>query len=486
MPDSASSSRPNIILINCDDLGYGDLGCYGSSLNRTPALDRMAAEGMRFTDFYMASPVCSPSRAAMLTGSYPNRVSMDLFDGLPVLFPGSAAGLHPDEQTFARLLKEQGYHTALVGKWHVGDQQEFLPCNHGFDQYFGIPYSNDMGRQPGEGRRNFARELEATLHTDYQNDPDTPETWNYPPLPLLRDNEVHQQQPDQAALTERYVDECVQFIRKHKEEPFLLYFAQMYVHLPIYTPNSFLKASQNGRYGAAVEHIDWTVSVLMDEIKRQGLDENTLIIFTSDNGSRAQGEGGSNAPLRGAKGSCWEGGQRVPMIARWPGTIPAGTENQSVHSAMDFLPSFCELAGQPLPADRVIDGQSLLPAWQESAEEERPFFYIHCGAFHGVRVGSWKLHVARGNHRNYHEVLELYHLEEDLGERHNLAEQEPERVQALQALIDEARQELGDRQKGLEGSGRRPQGSHQPNLPLTQFDPDHPYFQSEYDLADAG
>ena len=264
------TDQPNIILINCDDLGYGDLGCYGSQINQSPYLDQMAAEGIRFTDFYMASPVCSPSRGAMLTGCYPPRIGFAEFDGNWVLFPGDALGLNPEENTIASLLKKQEYATKIVGKWHCGDQKEFLPTRHGFDSYYGIPYSNDMG---------------------IQSEKDT-----HPPLPLLLDEQVIQAQPDQASVTERYVEESVRFIRTNREQPFFLYFAHMYVHLPIYPPDRFIRESNNGRYGAAVQAIDWSVGVLLHELKQLGLDQNTLVIFTSDNGSRARGEGGSNCP----------------------------------------------------------------------------------------------------------------------------------------------------------------------------------------------
>ncbi len=479
--------KPNIVLINCDDMGYGDLGCYGSTQNRTPALDRMAAEGMRFTDFYMASPVCSPSRGAMLTGSYPNRIGFDSFDGVPVLFPGQSKGLNPDEKTFATLLKEAGYATALVGKWHVGDQEPFLPCKHGFDQYFGIPYSNDMGRQTSKGVREWIKRFESLLDVSYDTT-DDPESWYYPPLPLMRNDEVVQEQPDQAALTERYVGECVEFIREHKETPFLLYFAQMYVHLPIYTPEKYLKASRNGRYGAAVEHVDWTVAVILDELKRQGLEEETLVIFTSDNGSRAKDEGGSNAPLRGTKATCWEGGQRVPCIMRWPGHIPAGTECRDLSTAMDFLPTFCELAGVEVPTDRKLDGIPLttaLPSGERGDKGYETFTYFHHGVLHALRKGDWKLHVARGRDGEQ-DVEELYNLGEDVGETRNLAAEHPDIVSDLKALAAEAREDLGDRKLGIAGTGRRPIGEHVPHQPLTRYREDHPYFMAEYDLADGG
>ena len=318
-----AAKQPNIILINCDDLGYGDLGSYGSITNATPVLDKLAEEGVRFTDFYMASPVCSPSRGAMMTGCYPPRIGFGSFEGWSVLFPGQGVGLNPEEITIARLLKDAGYATKLVGKWHCGDQDEFLPTRHGFDSYYGLPYSNDMGRQ-------------------FEDD-------KYPPLPLLRDEEVIQQQPDQTALTERYVEESVRFIRANTHRPFFLYLAHMYVHLPIYVPDPYLKESQNGPYGAAVALIDWAAGVLLNEIKELGLAENTLVIFTSDNGSRCRGGGGSNGELRGVKGTTWEGGQRVPCVMHWPGTIPPGQVCRELASAMDFYPTLAYLGGADIP-----------------------------------------------------------------------------------------------------------------------------------------
>ncbi len=364
--------RPNIILINCDDLGWGDLACYGSEVNSTPALDAMAAEGTRFADFYMPAPVCSPSRGGMLTGCYPPRLGFGSFEGAWVLFPGDAVGLNSSEITIAQLLKQRGYATRLVGKWHCGDQPEFLPTRFGFDSYYGLPYSNDMGRQTGGGRE-------------------------WPPLPLLRDEEVIQAQPDLAALTERYVEECVSFLRESREGPFFLYFAHMYVHLPLFVPESFLKQSCNGAYGGAVAEIDWSVAVLLNELKQLGLDENTLVLFTSDNGARCT-HGGTNGPLRGTKGTTWEGGMRVPLIARWPGVVPAGRVCSEVASAIDFLPTLAGLAGAEVPTDRTLDGKDLAPLLtgeEGAASPHEQFFYYQCDDLEAVRSGKWKLHVAK-------------------------------------------------------------------------------------------
>lgn len=451
--------HPNIILINCDDLGYGDLGCYGSTVNKAAHLDRMASDGARFTDFYMASPVCSPSRGAMLTGCYPRRIGFGSFDGKWVLFPGQGYGLNPGEITIAKLLKTKGYATKLVGKWHCGDQPEFLPTRHGFDSYYGLPYSNDMGRQVGN-------RLE------------------YPPLPLLRDEEIIQQQPDQASLTERYVEECVRFIRENKDRPFFLYFAHMYVHLPIYAPWRFLKSSRNGPYGAAVECIDWSVGVILNELARLSLDLNTLVVFTSDNGSLAT-RGGSNDPLRGTKGTTWEGGQRVPCIMRWPGVVSAGTTCSELATAMDLYPTFATLADVPLPQDRIIDGKDICLLMKGVSGERSPheaFFYYLQDNLEAVRSGDWKLHVSRKGQ----EVRELYNLKTDIGETTNSIDQYPEIAAKLEARATEIRRDIGDAFTGFDGVNCRPIGRVDDPKPLTAFDPSHPYIVAMYDIPDFG
>ena len=451
--------KPNVILINCDDLGYGDLGCYGSEANRTPTLDRMAAEGIRFTDFYSASSVCSPSRGALMTGCYPKRIGFQSFGGQWVLFPGQEFGLHPDERSIASLLKERDYSTMCIGKWHCGDQREFFPTRHGFDHYYGLPYSNDMGRQAG---REDA----------------------YPPLPLLRDEEVLQEQPDQAALTERYVEQAVRFIRKNGDAPFFLYFAHMYVHLPLYAPDRFMRESNNGAYGAAVACVDWAAGVILNELEELGIDDNTVVIFTSDNGSRGD-HGGSNAPLRGHKGTSWEGGYRVPCIIRWPGTIEGGDVCGSFVSSIDLLPTICEITGASVPDDRIIDGRSMMPAISGDPDPylvRDSFYYFYLGELEAVRSRNWKLAIRRRGE----EVSELYDLSTDIGETNNVYDDNPAMVSRLERKLDECRADIGDDATGEKGSGCRSCGIVDNPTTLTEYNPDHPYIIALYDLEDAG
>jgi len=458
--------RPNIILINCDDLGYGDLGCYGSLKHKTPAIDRLAEEGILFSSFCMGSPVCSPSRGAMLTGCYPKRIGFENFDGNWVLFPGQGVGLNPREETIASVLKKKNYATKIVGKWHCGDQPEFLPTKHGFDSYYGLPYSNDMGRQEG--------------------------TPNNPPLPLLRDDAVIQEQPDQAALTERYTEESVRFMRENKDQPFFLYFAHMHVHVPLYVPDRFMHESKNGRYGAAVECINWSVEVILDELHALGLDKNTLLVFTSDNGSNLWA-GGSNGELKGAKGSIYEGGFRVPCLAWWPEVIPAGRTCSDLVSSIDLLPTFAKLADAPLASDRVIDGQDFstyLLGESGAAPGRQTFFYYKMGNLCAVRSGRWKLIVSHCKWEKSHikvvPVRELYDLENDKQESHNLYSEYPVIVADLERELQTCREDIGDEALGLLGENTRPIGRVENPQTLTEYSEDHPYIIAMYDLPEHG
>jgi arylsulfatase A len=472
MSTEPASPRPNVVLINCDDLGYGDLGCYGSTLNKTPALDKLASEGVRFNSFYMASAVCSPSRGALLTGCYPPRIGFGSFDGFPVLFPGQAIGLPPSEISMATMLSSAGYRTQMIGKWHCGDQSDFLPTNHGFDHYFGLPYSNDMGRQV-----------------------DTPSFFPpQHPLPLLIDGEVIEQQPDLASLTERYVVEALRFMREPSDRPFFLYLAHLYVHLPIYVQARFAAQSTNGTYGAAVESIDWATSVILRELRALGVEENTIVIFTSDNGSLGNNPapiggtglpmGGSNGVLRGTKGTSWEGGFRVPGIVKWPAKIAPGRVSNELVTSMDLFPTLAAACGATVPADRVIDGLDITDVLldPDAASPRSVFAYYWMNSLEAVRVGRWKLHVARRKDA----VRELYDLDADVGETTDLATEHPEVVSQMQVHVEATRHALGDERTGQVGVDIRAIGRVENAKPLTTYDPEHPYYLAEYDLSDRG
>ena len=442
---------PNIILIFCDDLGYGDLSCYGSGRNRTPRLDRMADEGLRFTDLYVPAPLCTPSRAGLMTGCYPKRVGLDYGYRDGTLFPGDPLGLNPDEITLPRILKDRGYATKMVGKWHLGDQPEFLPEQFGFDSYFGIPFSNDML-------------------------PDHPkqDEFQFPPLPLLRGDRVVETDPNQASLTDKYLTECVNFIHDNKDGPFFLYFAHMYVHVPIYAPLTFLSKSQNGPYGAAVEHIDHTTGVILDTLSELGIDDNTLVIFTSDNGSGAR-NGGSNGQLRGSKGSTWEGGMREPCIVHWPGQVPGDAVCRELVTTMDFLPTLAGIAGADVPQDCTRDGHDIWNLMTDRPEATTPydaFYYYRRNNLNAVRSGNWKLH--------FDEDL-LFDLDADVGETSDCYQDHPDIVKQLTELADRCREDLGDERLNVEGKNCRPVGRVENPKPLTSMDWTHPYMVAAYD-----
>lgn len=452
--DGARDDRPNVILINCDDLGYGDLACYGSTVNHTPTIDRLASEGILLTNFYAASSVCSPSRAALLTGCYPPRVGFGDFDGEAVLWPGDASGLSSEEMTLGRMLKDRGYATSMIGKWHCGDQPEFLPRAHGFDHFFGLPYSNDMAHMT----------TRPTL----------------PPLPLILDDDVVQEQPDQTSLTERYVDEAVRFIRRNKSSPFFLYLAHMYVHLPLYVPEAFLAQSENGAYGAAVAAIDWSTSVILNELEQLGLSDNTIVIFTSDNGSTGL-SGGSNGPLRGRKGTNFEGGVRVPCVVRWPAEIPPASVSDQPVSAIDLLPTLAAAAGVSLPNDRIIDGRDVSPLLKRGVDptlETRSLFFYYKDQLEAVRRGRWKLHVRNDEVH----ARALYDLDLDVAERHDVAADHPGIVAELEAELARCRADLGDSALAETGSNRRAAGRVDHPDTLTHHDTSHPYLVAMYDL----
>jgi len=445
--DGNRPQPPNFIIIFCDDLGYGDIGCFGAKKHRTPNIDRMAAEGMRFTSFYVTSGVCTPSRASLMTGCYPRRVNMHQdHNNLWVLFPCGKKGLNPREITIAEVLKQKGYATACVGKWHLGDQPEFLPTRQGFDYYYGIPYSNDMGGRKG-GRR--------------------------PPLPLLRNETVIEAPANQRTLTKRYTEEVVRFITANKDKPFFVYLPHTMPHVPIFASRDFEGRSANGKFGDAVEEIDWSTGRILDTLKELGIDDRTLVVFTSDNGA-ARGPGGSNGPLSGWKGSTMEGGMREPCVMRWPGKIPAGTTCDELAITMDLLPTFAKLAGAEPPADRIIDGRdisALMFGKKGAKSPHEAFYYYHTNQLQAVRSGRWKLHLAlKPKKLNWsgsvpESALELYDLETDIGEKNNIADKHPDVVRRLLALAEKARADLGDMDRP--GANQRPAGMVVTPKPLT-------------------
>lgn len=412
------AAQPNFVIIFIDDMGYGDIGPYGSTLNRTPNLDRMAAEGMKLTSFY-AAPVCSASRAQLLTGCYAPRVSVP-----GVFFPAGQNGLNPDEDTVADYLGGLGYATMCVGKWHLGDQREFLPTNNGFDGYFGIPYSNDMARVSAESGKS--------VH------------------PLVRDTEVAELIEDegQRQITREYTEEAVKFLEANSggEKPFFLYLPHTAMHVPIFPHPDFAGKSQNGRYGDWVEEVDWSVGQILDALKRLNLDENTLVVFTSDNGPWASKgtDGGVSGPLRGAKGGTLEGGVREPTIVRWPGKIAAGTAVDGIAGTTDILPTFVSLAGGKLRGNVTIDGVDISPMLLgETTESPRKtWFYFSGTSLQAVRSGPWKLaltgqSLGMGIKEKPEDLASggrLYNLDEEIGELTNLAGEHPDIVAKLEKL----------------------------------------------------
>lgn len=444
-----NSRLPNFIIIFTDDQGYADVGCYGAKGFVTPHLDRMAAEGVRFTDFYVAAASCTPSRAALMTGCYPQRV------GLPyVLGPKSKIGINSAEYTIAETLKPLGYATACFGKWHLGHHPQFLPTRHGFDEYFGLPYSNDM----------------------WPKHPERPKA--YPDLPLIEGEKIIEYNPDQTKLTTWYTERAVKFIERNKGRPFFLYVPHSMSHVPLHVSERFKGKSKQGLYGDVMMEIDWSVGQILSTLKRLGIDEQTLVIFTSDNGPwLSYGDrAGSAGPLREGKGTTFEGGMREPCIMRWPSKIPAGTVCREPASAIDILPTLMKLAGAKLP-QRRIDGKDIWPLMSSQPGAKSPheaLFYYRGWALEAVRSGRWKLHLPHsyrtlsgrpggtgGKPVRYQRAeigLALFDLEKDIGEHRDVSAQHPQVLKRLLALADKMRQDLGDSAKHMTGENRRPPG----------------------------
>lgn len=426
---------PNIIFILADNLGYGDIGCFGSKHHRTPNIDKLANEGIRLTSFYSSAGVCTPSRASLMTGCYAQRVDMHMDENESwVLYPISAKGLNPRETTIAEILKGVGYATACIGKWHLGDQLECLPVNHGFDCFYGIPYSEDM--VPGHNP-------------------------NWPDLPLVQNKKVIEAPTDLTTTTRRYLKEAIRFITENRDQPFFLYFPH---NLPGSSPipvvdETFSGKSANGSYGDAIEEIDWSVGQIIEKVKEFGIAKNTMIIFISDNGSplgRAGSSGlGSNKPFSGAGYSTMEGGMRVPCVVHWPGTIPEGLSSNELCTMMDWLPTFAFLARAKTPRDRIIDGKNIWPllSGDKSAKSPHDFFYYYMmDQLQAVREGKWKLHLPldnkydSGNKYKFYgsSSLKLIDLSKDVREEIDMSEQFPEVVQRLLQQAEKISKELGD------------------------------------------
>jgi arylsulfatase A-like enzyme len=435
-PQGLEKSPPNFIVIFADDLGYGDLGCFGNTVHRTPHIDRLAEQGLRLTSFYGA-PCCSPSRAQLMTGCYARRVGLNDGPQVWVILPKDPIGLNPEETTLPEILKTRGYCTACIGKWHLGDQPPFMPTRHGFDEYFGLPYSNDMW--PPFNESDDPRMIAAK------------ERFNHAPLPLIRGEKVLQAVEDQSVLTEQYTEEAIGFIRRNAEHTFFLYMPHTAVHAPLYPGKKFLGKSANGRYGDWVEEVDSSVGRIVETLNELGLAENTLILFTSDNGA-SRLWGGTNVPLSGFKGSVQEGGIRVPCIVRWPNRIPAGSTTDQVATVMDLLPTFAALSGARLPGDRIIDGRDiskLLTAPATASSPHEAFYYFTRRELVAVRSGPWKLYLRGGR---------LYHLGQDVAEKDNVASENAVVVQRLERFADRMRRDLGDGSEEFPGVNQREPG----------------------------
>jgi len=452
-----SPPRPNVIVIFCDDLGYADIGPFGAKRIATPHLDRMAAEGRRFTNFHVPQPVCSASRAALLTGTYPNRIGIHM-----ALGPGAKHGLGAGELTLAEVMKQKGYATGMVGKWHLGAKPPLLPTYHGFDDYFGLPYSNDMWPHNPEAKPGV-----------------------YPPLPLLdgeRPVKVGLTAEDQDQLTTWYTERAVTFIEQNRAQPFFLYFAHSMPHVPLHVSAKFKGKSQPGLYGDVIQEIDWSVGEILAVLKRTGIDERTLVIFTSDNGPwlRFGDHGGSAKPLREGKGTCWEGGTRVPCLMRWPGTLAAGTTSNAMFMTIDLLPTLAHRIGAALPA-HPIDGRDVWPliVGQPGAKNphEAYVYYFENNELQAVTDGEgrWKLQLphtyrglgdrpgGRGGVPVVYDMVKfnhtaLYDLDADIGETTDIAAQHPAIVQRLEAFAEKMREQLGDSLTQRTGNALREPG----------------------------
>lgn len=430
------TSQPNFVIIFADDMGYGDAGCYGHPTIKTPNLDQMAAEGMRFTQFYSANSVCSASRASLLTGRLPKRCGTT-----GVYWPHTAEGLSKNEITVANILKQKGYATTCIGKWHLGHRDGYAPTSRGFDSYYGVPYSNDMWIDPEIKLADDIVLREGVTVEKIRSDAYKKHKPHY--VPLMQDDEVIEFPADQTTLTKRYTEQAIAFIRSHQNEPFFLYLPHTMPHIPLYASKSFKDKSMRGLYGDVIEELDWSVGQILTTLKETGLDQNTLVIFTSDNGPwlSKKFDGGSAGLLRGGKFTTWEGGHREPAIAWWPGTVPAATVNRGIASTLDILPTLADFAGAKIPSDRVMDGYSLCELITKNSKSPRQvMYYYRNGKLRAVRMGKWKLHYESTGSNTFkyatHESPVLYNIDCDPGEHYDVADQNPAVVAEIQKVVD--------------------------------------------------
>ncbi len=451
-PVPETDSPPNVVLIFTDDQGYQDLGVFGSPDILSPHLDQMAREGVKLTHYYSAQAVCSASRAGILTGCYPNRIGIH-----NALGPGNTHGINSTETTLAEMLRAQGYKTAIFGKWHLGHHLKFLPTRHGFDEWFGIPYSNDM----------------------WPYHPQQGTVFDFPDLPLFENETIIDTLIDQSNLTTQITERSVDFINRNKDNPFFLYVPHPQPHVPLFVSNKFKGKSERGLYGDVIMEIDWSVGQILEALKKNGLEENTMVIFTSDNGPWLSygNHAGSALPLREGKGTAWEGGQREPFIMKYPKKLKPGRTLETPVMAIDILPTIAEMTGATLP-ENTIDGKSVVQVLTgESTEspQEAYFFYYRVNELHGVRYGKWKLYFPH-NYRTMNgqepgkdgipgnyihidmEAIELYDLSKDISETQNVADAHPEVVEKIKEVANTMRSRLGDSLLDLEGAETREPG----------------------------
>lgn len=427
-------TSPSIIIIFTDDMGYGDLGCYGSTIHKTPNIDKIAEQGIRFTDFYVAAPVCTPSRASLMTGCYPQRVDMHVNEKSEdefraVLTPESPKGINPDETTIAEILQQQNYETACIGKWHLGDQKPFYPTNHGFDYFYGILHSHNQSTETC-------------------------------PLAIFEQDSLVETPVDIPLLTKKMTAKAIEFIQSNKDHPFFLYLPHPMPHFPLAASNDFKGKSRDGIYGDAIEELDWSVGEIMKTLNDLDIYDNTIVVFTSDNGGEARGgmvKGGLNHPLRGHKGTVWEGGMRVPCLIQWPAKIPQNKVYNQLITAMDFLPTFSAIAGADIRENKPIDGKNIFGILTNPENAKSPynvFFYYDRDQLQAVRWKNWKLHLPQEDGRYPaawksntipFDKPELYNLHTDLTETWNVADSFPQVVDSMMQMTKQTRNELGDR-----------------------------------------